>query len=82
MVSYYPPRLDLAWPIEELILTVRSYNCLKRAGIHTCGELLACSEQDLLEIEHFNPACVEEVKRKLAESGQSLRDAHSVDPAE
>jgi len=41
---------DLALPIEDLDLTVRSYNCLKREGIHTVGELVSRSEADLLEI--------------------------------
>jgi len=44
---------DLALPIEDLDLTVRSYNCLKREGIHTVGELLSRSEADLLDIRNF-----------------------------
>ena len=43
---------DLALPIEDLDLTVRSYNCLKREGIHTVGELLSRSEADLLDIRN------------------------------
>jgi DNA-directed RNA polymerase subunit alpha len=42
-----------AMPIEELDLTVRSYNCLKREGIHTVGELVGRSEADLLDIRNF-----------------------------
>jgi DNA-directed RNA polymerase subunit alpha len=44
---------DLALPIEDLDLTVRSYNCLKREGIHTVGELVSRSEADLLDIRNF-----------------------------
>src|SRR5215213_4082458 len=44
---------DLALPVEDLQLTVRSYNCLKREGIHTVGELISRSEQDLLDIRNF-----------------------------
>ena len=57
---------DLALPIEELELTVRSYNCLKREGIHTVGELVARSEADLLDIRNFGAKSIDEVKAKLA----------------
>ena len=60
---------DLALPIEELNLTVRSYNCLKREGIHTVGELVARSEQDLLDIRNFGAKSIEEVKQKLQRDG-------------
>nr|WP_283133826.1 DNA-directed RNA polymerase subunit alpha C-terminal domain-containing protein [Rhizohabitans arisaemae] len=73
---------DLACPIEELYLAVGPYNRLKRAGIHTYGELVARSEQDLLEIERFGPVSVEDVKQRLAAVGLSLRDAYGDDPAE
>ena len=53
---------DLALPIEELDLTVRSYNCLKREGIHTVGELVARSEADLLDIRNFGAKSIDEVK--------------------
>jgi DNA-directed RNA polymerase subunit alpha len=56
---------DLALPIEDLNLTVRSYNCLKREGIHTVGELVSRSEQDLLDIRNFGAKSIEEVKQKL-----------------
>ncbi len=54
---------DLALPIEELNLTVRSYNCLRREGIHTAGELVTRSEQDLLDIRNFGAKSIEEVLR-------------------
>src|SRR5881392_4385830 len=69
---------DLALPIEELTLTVRSYNCLKREGIHTVGELVARSEQDLLDIRNFGAKSIEEVKMKLAGMGLGLKDSAPV----
>ncbi|MGH3321673.1 MAG: DNA-directed RNA polymerase subunit alpha [Streptosporangiaceae bacterium] len=74
---------DLALPIEELNLTVRSYNCLKREGIHSVGELVARSEQDLLDIRNFGAKSIDEVKQKLVEMGLSLKDsAPGFDPGE
>jgi DNA-directed RNA polymerase subunit alpha len=64
-----------AMPIEELDLTVRSYNCLKREGIHSVGELVARSEQDLLDIRNFGAKSIEEVKQKLNDMGLSLKDS-------
>jgi DNA-directed RNA polymerase subunit alpha len=66
---------DLAVPIEELNLTVRSYNCLRRERIHTVGELVARSEQDLLDIRNFGAKSIEEVKQKLTGMGLALRDS-------
>jgi DNA-directed RNA polymerase subunit alpha len=66
---------DLALPIEELNLTVRSYNCLKREGIHTVGELVSRSEADLLDIRNFGAKSIDEVKAKLIEMGLNLKDA-------
>ena len=66
---------DLALPIEELNLTVRSYNCLRREGIHSVGELVARSEQDLLDIRNFGAKSIEEVKQKLIDMGLALRDS-------
>jgi DNA-directed RNA polymerase subunit alpha len=66
---------DLALPVEDLQLTVRSYNCLKREGIHTVGELISRSEQDLLDIRNFGAKSIDEVKAKLAEMGLSLKDS-------
>jgi len=66
---------DLALPIEELNLTVRSYNCLKREGIHSVGELVARSEQDLLDIRNFGAKSIEEVKQKLTDMGLALKDS-------
>lgn len=66
---------DLALPIEELQLTIRSYNCLKREGIHTVGELVARSEADLLDIRNFGAKSITEVKEKLNGLGLNLKDS-------
>ena len=66
---------DLALPVEDLQLTVRSYNCLKREGIHTVGELISRSEQDLLDIRNFGSKSIDEVKAKLVEMGLGLKDS-------
>ncbi|WP_026928251.1 DNA-directed RNA polymerase subunit alpha [Granulicoccus phenolivorans] len=66
---------DLAMPVEDLNLTVRSYNCLKREGIHTVSELVSRSEQDLLDIRNFGSKSIDEVKQKLAEMDLSLKDS-------
>jgi len=66
---------DMALPIEELDLTVRSYNCLKREGIHTVGELIGRSEADLLDIRNFGAKSIDEVKVKLVGLGLALKDS-------
>jgi DNA-directed RNA polymerase subunit alpha len=66
---------DLALPIEDLDLTVRSYNCLKREGIHTVGELLHRSEADLLDIRNFGSKSIDEVKAKIQSMGLQLKDS-------
>ncbi|GAA3698245.1 DNA-directed RNA polymerase subunit alpha [Zhihengliuella alba] len=66
---------DMALPIEDLDLTVRSYNCLKREGIHTVGELVARSEADLMDIRNFGAKSIDEVKAKLIDLGLNLKDS-------
>ena len=66
---------QLSTPIEQLDMTVRSYNCLKREGIHTVGELITRSEADLLDIRNFGAKSIDEVKAKLAEMGLALKDS-------
>jgi DNA-directed RNA polymerase subunit alpha len=66
---------DLALPVEDLELTVRSYNCLKREGIHTVGELVSRSEADLLDIRNFGAKSIDEVKAKLHSMGLALKDS-------
>ena len=53
-------------PIEDLNLPVRSYNSLRREGIHTVGDLAFRTEEQLLAISNIGPASVEEIKQKLA----------------
>jgi DNA-directed RNA polymerase subunit alpha len=65
------PDLDL--PIEDLDLSERPSNCLKRAQINTVGELLTKTEDDLLNITNFGQKSLDEVKMKLDERGLSLR---------
>ena len=66
---------DLALPVEDLNLSVRSYNCLRREGIHTVGELISRSEQDLLDIRNFGSKSIDEVKQQLATMGLALKDS-------
>lgn len=71
---------DLALPIESLNLQSRSYNALRRRGIHTVGELVAHSEADLLDIRNFGTKSIEEIKEALVSLGMVLKDSQS--PAE
>lgn len=64
---------EMAVPIEDFNLTQRSYNCLKREGIHTIGELVAHTEQDLLDIRNFGMKSIDEVKEKLQALGLALK---------
>ena len=61
-------------PIEDLELTVRSYNCLKREGVHTVGELVARTESDLLDIRNFGNKSIDEVQVELHKLGLALKD--------
>jgi DNA-directed RNA polymerase subunit alpha len=61
------------FPIEELELGVRSYNCLKRVGIETIGDLVMKSESELATIPNFGKKSIEEVKETLATHGLRLR---------
>jgi DNA-directed RNA polymerase subunit alpha len=61
------------FPIEELELGVRSYNCLKRVGIETIGDLVSKSENELAAIPNFGKKSIEEVKETLAAQGLNLR---------
>jgi DNA-directed RNA polymerase subunit alpha len=65
------PDLDL--PIEDLDLSERPRNCLKRAQVNTVGELLTKTEDDLLNITNFGQKSLDEVKEKLDERGLTLR---------
>ena len=65
---------DYAITIEELNLSVRSYNCLKREGINTVGDLVQKSEAELMDIRNFGQKSIDEVKAKLEELGLGLRE--------
>ncbi len=64
---------ELDKQIEDLDLSVRSYNCLKRAGIHSVRQLVEFSENDLLNIRNFGVKSIEEVKDKLESMGLSFK---------
>jgi carbon monoxide dehydrogenase subunit G len=59
-------------PIEELNLPVRSFNSLRREGVHTVGGLAARTEKELLAIDGLGPQSIKEIKAKLAEHGLTL----------
>lgn len=63
----------LEMTIEELDLSVRSYNCLKRAGINTVQELAQKSEEDMMKVRNLGRKSLEEVKYKLNDLGLGLR---------
>ena len=65
---------DYAITVEELNLSVRSYNCLKREGINTVGDLVEESEAELMDIRNFGQKSIDEVKAKLEELGLGLRE--------
>jgi DNA-directed RNA polymerase subunit alpha len=69
-----PSSPNLMLPIEDMDLSVRSYNCPKREGVATVGELVQKTEQDLLDIRNFGQKSIEDVKQKLAEMGLGLSD--------
>ncbi|SHF08567.1 DNA-directed RNA polymerase subunit alpha [Caldanaerobius fijiensis DSM 17918] len=60
-------------PIEELDLSVRSYNCLKRAGINTVGELTQKTEEEMMKVRNLGKKSLEEVQQKLKALGLSLK---------
>jgi len=66
---------EMATPIEELELTVRSYNCLKREGINTVSELTNLTEDQLMNIRNFGSKSVDEVRDKLHSMGLRFRDS-------
>ena len=62
----------LEMTIEDLDLSVRSYNCLKRAGINTVGELVRKTEEEMMKVRNLGKKSFEEVEQKLSELGFSL----------
>lgn len=65
--------------IEELDLSVRSYNSLKRAGIHTIGELTQKTEEEMMRIRNMGRKSLKEVIQKLHELGLDLRRSYDTD---
>ena len=63
----------LEMTVEELDLSVRSYNCLKRAGINSVDELTQKTDEDMMKVRNLGKKSLEEVQNKLAELGLSLK---------
>jgi DNA-directed RNA polymerase subunit alpha len=63
----------LEMTIEELDLSVRSYNCLKRAGINTVEELVQRSEDEMMKVRNLGRKSLDEVIQKLAALGLGLK---------
>ena len=70
------PILDMA--IEDLDLSVRSFNCLKRAGISVVGDLVSRSEEDMMKFRNLGRKSLEEVKKKLSDFGLSLKPSPNI----
>jgi DNA-directed RNA polymerase subunit alpha len=64
---------DYDRPIEDLDLSVRAYNCLKRSGITKIGQLLEMSEDDLLAVRNFGQKSLDELKQRLEALGYTTR---------
>jgi len=69
------PFADWDIPVDELDLSVRSYNCLKRAGITKISELLQKTEDEIMNMRNLGKKSVDEIKEKLAERNLSLRQS-------
>lgn len=65
--------------IEELDLSVRSYNCLKRAGINTVGELAQKTEEEMMRVRNLGRKSLKEVMQKLRENGFELKHSYEMD---
>ena len=64
----------LEMTIEELDLSVRSYNCLKRASINTVEDLIDKTEEDMMKVRNLGRKSLEEVIHKLNELGLALKE--------
>lgn len=69
-----PSDTELGKTIEEMDLSLRSFNCLKRAGFDTVGNIVEKSEAELKTIKNFGKKSLEEVKDKIHDMGLSLKD--------
>ena len=77
-VDYDEPEIDdkskvLEMTIEELDLSVRAFNCLKRAGINTVSELVQRNQEDMMKVRNLGKKSLEEVEQKLIALGLSLK---------
>ena len=64
----------LTRPIEELNLPLRAFNSLRREGVHTVGDLVARTPQQLLAIDYIGPASVDDIRQRLADHGLALSE--------
>ena len=64
----------LETPVEELDLSVRAYNCLKRAGLHTLQDLTNMSESEMMKIRNLGKKSLKEVIEKIKDMGLTFRD--------
>lgn len=69
-----PKTKALETSIEDLDFSVRAYNCLKRAGVHTLQDLVNKSENDMMKIRNLGKKSLKEVLDKIKELGLDLRD--------
>ncbi len=63
----------LETPIEDLEFSVRSYNCLKRAGIHTVADVVSKTEQDMMKVRNLGKKSLDEVVKKIADLGLEFK---------
>lgn len=66
--------------IEDLDLSVRSFNCLKRAGINTVKDLVAMTEDELMKVRNLGRKSLEEVKKKLEDDALTLKPGAELEP--
>ncbi len=71
---------EMARPIDELDLTTRSWNCLQKSGIHTIGDLVAQTEEDLLSIRNFGEYSLCEILEVIGQRGLSLHPSRPMPP--
>jgi DNA-directed RNA polymerase subunit alpha len=72
----------LSRPVRDLELSIRSENCLLRGGIHTIGDLLQKTREDLLKIRNLGKISLKEIGEKLDNAGLKLREKNSKTPKE
>ena len=69
-----PTKKALETPIEDLDFSVRAYNCLKRAGVHTLQDLVNKSNSDVMKIRNLGKKSLKEVLDKVKELNLTLKD--------